>query len=63
MAQFGSPWAIGDRVHMDDDRDLVGRVTGLCWREAGHTVEVSWVHNGAAQCSWFDHWRLTVADR
>ena len=47
-------------MHIDDDKDLKGVVTGFCWRsEDRPTVMVSWMHSGDAKEEWFQPWRLT----
>lgn len=59
---FHSRWSFGQRVYIDSDRDLKGVVTGLCWKDSdGHTVEVSWMHNGISQAAWIQSWRLSDA--
>lgn len=60
---FRAEFAFGDRVHVDDDRDLIGRVVGFCWASGdGCTTKVAWMHNGAAHEGWFQPWRLVLAD-
>ena len=62
-SRYSSPFALMDRVHIDGDTSLRGHVTALCWRsEDGHTVEVSWMHNGISYAAWFQAWRLTLVD-
>ena len=57
--EFESEFSFGQRVCVDQDRDLVGFVTGFLWKDSdGHSVEVSWMHNGAAHTGWFQPWRL-----
>jgi hypothetical protein len=58
---FHSSFMMADRVHFDGDRDLIGTVTGFCFKyEDGPTVEVSWMHNGTSHVAWFVPWRLTL---
>jgi len=62
-SRYSSPFAFMDQVHIDGDTALRGHVTALCWRsEDGHTVEVSWMHNGISYAAWFQTWRLTLVD-
>jgi hypothetical protein len=52
-----------DRVLIDGDTSLRGRVIALSWRsEDGNTVEVSWIHNGISHAAWFQSWRLTLVE-
>jgi hypothetical protein len=56
---FCTSLAFRDHVHIDNDRDLVGVVTGFCFTsDDGHTVEVAWFHNGISYSAWFSPWRL-----
>lgn len=58
---FLTPFEFGQRVTIDDT-DLAGRVTAFCWRDTdGHTVEVSWIHNGDAKSAWLPAWRIKAA--
>ncbi len=58
---FHSDYNFGDRVKIDGD--MTGVVTGFCWKyDDGHTIEVSWIHNGAPHTVWLQPWRLSNAD-
>lgn len=57
---FRTKFNMRDRVCIDGDASIVGVVTGVCWQDGpGHTVEVSWLHNGQMHKDWVSHWRLT----
>ena len=57
-------WKIGDRVHIDDDKNLVAIVTALIIRTHGlHLVECSWITNGESKGPNIEPWRLTKADK
>lgn len=59
-SQFVSEFAFGDRVQIDGDNDLKGRVTGFWWTAPEiHTIEVTWLANGDVKTAWFSGWRLT----
>jgi hypothetical protein len=61
-SSFQSRWAFGDRVHIDDDRDLQGRVIGFNFSCArSEEIHVAWMHNGVSYSAWFQDWRLTAA--
>jgi hypothetical protein len=62
-AIFRSAFALGDRVHIDDDRDLIARVTGFLWgHEEGAQLRLSWMSNGDAKEAWFPVWRVTAVE-
>lgn len=54
-----SKWGLKDQVLIDGDKSLVGTVTAFSWRGGDVQVEVSWIHNGAAQAAWIQEWRLS----
>jgi hypothetical protein len=59
-SQFVTEFAFGDRVQIDGDNDLKGRVTGFWWTAPEiHTIEVTWLANGDVKTAWFSSWRLT----
>jgi hypothetical protein len=63
-SRYTSHFALMDQVHIDDDTSLRGYVTALCWRsEEGHTLEVSWMHNGQPHSAWFQPSRLSLRSR
>jgi hypothetical protein len=47
-----------DRVIIDGDDSLVGRVTGFFFRGPVTLIEVSWIHNGDARFQNIEEWRL-----
>jgi hypothetical protein len=58
--RFSSEFSFGDRVRIDGDNDLNGRVTGFWWTaDDAYTVEVTWLANGDVKSAWFCGWRLT----
>lgn len=58
---FESKWKYRDRVIIDGDTSIIGVVTGFQFRIGYLIVEVSWVHDGAAQTAWLEEWRLQEA--
>ncbi len=62
MMDGHSRFGYGDRVIIDDDSSLVGRVTGFFFRGPLIFVEVSWVHNGDARSQNIEEWRLEKAE-
>ena len=58
---YNSRFAIGDRVHIDDDNSITARVVGLRFLSTGHDVEVAWISNGDFKDIWLDAWRLSPA--
>lgn len=58
------PYTFGDRVIIDGDASIVGRITAAQFREFGNyaLLEVSYVHNGECKTSWIEAWRLTKAE-
>lgn len=58
---YTTEWPIRSRVQIDGHQDLIGHVTGVCWKaDDGHSIEVSWIHNGTSQVAWFQPWRLSA---
>lgn len=61
MTLYDAPFALGEKVVVDDDASVVGVVTAFCWRVEAPQVEVSWWHAGDAKSAWFTPWRLRRA--
>jgi hypothetical protein len=60
---FTSRFAIGDRVYIDGDKDLVAVVVGHWFSDGGtEKVSVSWVSNAELKEEWVAHWRLGRVD-
>jgi hypothetical protein len=58
--RFESEFDLRDRVMIDGDPTIVGRIVAIRWsRDALPTYEVSWIHEGRAEYVYFDEWRLT----
>ena len=58
---FPAIFDIGDRVHIDGEKDIVATVVGMLFRAHGVEVECSWLHNGSMQTAWVAAFRLKVA--
>lgn len=56
-------FAIGNRIYIDHDRDLVGIVTAIFIRHQGVSYEVSYMHNGESKNPIIEDYRLTRASR
>lgn len=56
---YESPWAVGDRVEVDGDKEITGLVTGV-WVKSDGVIEinVSRFHAGTLHENWFAPWRL-----
>lgn len=55
---------VGDRVVIDGDESLVGRVTGVLVRGTREPqCEVSYVHCGDVKSAWVEEWRLRRAEQ
>jgi hypothetical protein len=60
-ATFVSPFALTDKVYVDNYKDLVACVVGHLWtHEDGPQVKLAWMANGDAKSAWFEEWRLTA---
>ena len=58
-----SEFAVGDRLHIDGCRELIGVVTAIQWRHPNVVnYEVSWVDRGASMSPIIEGWRLSRAD-
>ena len=62
---FRSDFDLFEKVMIDDDRSLIGKVTSFQFRpilDGGYlpTVEVSYIHNGSSQSAWVEAARLKV---
>lgn len=54
---------IGDDVEFRAGKDIQGIVTAYLVRSGSHiTYEVSWFHNGEAQCGWFEGVQIEKAE-
>ena len=64
MPSLSCKYQFGQRVHIDNDRSIVGVVTMIEWRSDNLPAryEVSWLANSDAKFIIFDEWRLTAAD-
>lgn len=58
---FPAIFDLGDRVHIDGDKDITATVIGMLFRAHGVEVECSWLHNGTMQTAWVAAFRLKVA--
>lgn len=57
---YASPFALGDRVHIDGNEDLVARVTAVSWREENPQIECSWWNERALTTAWISPSRLSL---
>ena len=56
-------FGIGDRVNIDNCKDLVGHITAITWRHPTLiNYEVSWVTQGRSESCVIEGWRLTPAE-
>lgn len=56
---YGSEYELNQRVYMDGDDSITGRVTAVLWRVENPQVEVSWWNGGNLCSGWFSEWRLS----
>lgn len=61
MALVTFKFDISDRVHIDDEKSIVGVVTGLLRENTGGSVRVSWFNAGEMREHWLPEWRVTPA--
>jgi hypothetical protein len=61
MTTFQSKFAIGDKVHVDDDTSITCHVNGVLFRSADHEVEISWWNSGSLNSQFVHHGRLAPA--
>ena len=53
---------LGEKVHIDENKDIAARVVGVMWDEVGETVKVAWWHNGQHYAEWFAPMRLNLTE-
>lgn len=59
---FTTQWALGQLVHIDDDKSIRAVITGFCWRTTREpTVEISWFANGDSKTAWVEESRVKDA--
>lgn len=58
-AVYYPEFGFGDKVIIDNEKSLVGIVTGILWRSTLSQVEVSWFHSGTHHSEWFAEWRIS----
>lgn len=58
---FYSVFKFGDRVLIDQQKDLICVVTGFNFRDVGLSIAVSWLHNGEVKDAAVEEFRLTWA--
>lgn len=59
-----SEYNIGDKVIIDKEGldAITGYIVTIRWsRDCNPAYEVSWLHNGVAEFTYFDEWRLLNA--
>lgn len=57
--QYECEFGVGDKVFMEDDPSILGRVLAVEFRGgSAMAVEVGWMHSGDARKTWFEVWRL-----
>ena len=59
--RYCCPFAIGDRVLIDNDTDIVARVLNVRFHSAGWDACVGWMHNGGNYEAVIDGFRLEAA--
>jgi len=63
MPSLECKFEIGQRVHIDADRSIIGIITMIEWRRNDLArYEVSWLCGGDARFIIFDEWRLSEAE-
>jgi len=60
--KFLSIWKFRDQVCVDNDKSIIGVITGFSFTESGQTVRVEWFANADPKSAWFESWRLSHAD-
>lgn len=55
----GTTFALREKVIVDGDSSLKGRITAILLRPNGISYEVSYIHNGIAYAPWIEEFRLT----
>jgi hypothetical protein len=64
MATFKAKFAVGNRVAIDSQTDIVGVVTEVAFRktdsEAYVIYQVDWLHNGTNGAYYIAEWRLKL---
>jgi hypothetical protein len=64
VSNFACGRDIRDRVIIDGDASVVGVISAVQFRMTREPLyEVSYMHNGVAQASWIEEWRLEAAPR
>lgn len=59
MATHRTKFNLQDRVHIDQDKSLVGYITGITLRGNDFAnYEVSYFHNGGSYSPVIEEWRL-----
>lgn len=59
---FEAAFNLGDKVIVDEGQELVAVVTGVQFRSAAPSIEISWFDSGKHETVWIEPWRLRLAD-
>lgn len=62
-ATYASPFALDEKVIIDGNEDLWGRVTAISWREALPQIEVSWWNERQLTSAWVSPSRLSRPEK
>lgn len=57
-ASFPSPFDIGDKVIIDDAKDMPAVVIGVRFHQHNTLIQVAWLHNGDNKEAWIEAFRL-----
>lgn len=63
-ADFKGNWiahVVGDRVHIDGDKDIAAVVVIVRFHALGHDYVLEWLHNGCLNSATVDGFRLSPA--
>lgn len=58
MADFASPFGLGDQVRIDGDTSITATVVGFAFYGHGPQVQCAWFHNGAHVEAWIAEFRV-----
>lgn len=52
MFTYTSPYALGDRVYVGEDKAIIARVIGVLWSAEDPDIKVTYVHSGTVHSLW-----------
>lgn len=50
----------GDKVIVDNDKDLIATVTGFRFFTQDYMIEISFCHDGEFKTAWIERWRVSA---